>query len=137
MKEVVLQKILSIQRCVSRAREERALAGDAFRDDFSRQDAALLNVTRACEQAIDLANHLVREKQLGMPATSAESFLLLERAGIVPADLRRRLAAMVGFRNTAVHQYAELNLAIAEHVIAAGLDDLLAFTDAVLSHAGE
>jgi uncharacterized protein YutE (UPF0331/DUF86 family) len=134
MTSVVVQKIQSIQRCVSRAREEYKRAGIAFREDHTRQDAALLNVTRACEQSIDLANHLVREEQLGLPASSAESFELLERAGILSAGLRRRLGAMVGFRNTAVHQYTELDLDIVEHVIQTGLDDLLALTDAVLQH---
>ena len=132
MRELVIQKVQSIQRCVMRAREERERAGDAFRDDYTRQDAALLNVTRACEQSIDLANHIVREGQLGIPASSADCFLLLERAGIIPAELRRRLTAMVGFRNTAVHQYAEVDLDIVERVIQTGLEDLLTFTDAVL-----
>jgi len=40
---------------------------------------------------------------------------------------------MVGFRNVAVHQYDDLNLDIVEAVITSGLDDLLAFTDAVLA----
>jgi uncharacterized protein YutE (UPF0331/DUF86 family) len=97
MTDVVVQKIQSIQRCVSRAREEYEQAGSAFRDDHTRQDAALLNVTRACEQSIDLANHLVRDEQLGLPSSSAESFELLERAGILAPGLRRRLGAMVGF----------------------------------------
>ncbi len=43
---------------------------------------------------------------------------------------------MVGFRNVAVHQYEELDLAIVEAVIASGLDDLIAFTDGVLALLG-
>jgi len=35
---------------------ERASAGDAFRSDFSREDAAVMNVVRACEATIDLTN---------------------------------------------------------------------------------
>ncbi|MDP2360555.1 MAG: DUF86 domain-containing protein [bacterium] len=122
------QKIQSIQRCVKRARQERSAAGSGFRVDWTRQDAALLNITRACEQAIDLANHVVRERGLGIPATSAESFLLLERDHVIEATLRRSLAAMVGFRNTAVHQYMELDLDIVDWVITEGLDDVLTFT---------
>ena len=51
--DVVINKIQSIQR----AREVYAKADD-FAHDFSRQDAAILNITRACEQSIDLANHI-------------------------------------------------------------------------------
>jgi uncharacterized protein YutE (UPF0331/DUF86 family) len=131
LSDVALLKIQSIHRCIRRARQEHRAAGAGFRDDFTRQDAALLNVTRACEQAMDLANHIVRVRSLGVPATSAESFQLLEQADVIPADLRRRLAAMVGFRNTAVHQYTELDLDIVEWVITQGLDDVLALTAAI------
>jgi len=134
LSDVALLKIQSIQRCIRRARQEHRAAGGRFREDFTRQDAALLNVTRACEQAMDLANHVVRVASLGLPSTSAESFQLLEQAQVIPADLRRRLVAMVGFRNTAVHQYTELDLDITEWVITQGLDDLLALTDAVAAH---
>jgi hypothetical protein len=52
---IAARKIATIERCVGRAREELAQAGASFRDDHTRQDAAVLNVTRACEAAIDLA----------------------------------------------------------------------------------
>jgi len=48
-------------------------------------------------------------------------------------SLQRRVARakMVGFRNLAVHQYQELDLDLVESVIRVGLDDLLAFAEAV------
>ncbi len=133
MNDIVVNKIQSIQRCILRAREELALAGAGFAEDHSRQDAAVLNVTRACEQAIDLANHVVRVRRLGIPVSSADAFDLLARAGIVPRDLAERLRRMIGFRNVAVHAYQELDLAIVEAVIRTGLDDLVALGDAVLA----
>jgi len=45
--DVVLNKAATIERCVGRAREEYAAAGDAFALNFSRQDAAILNIQRA------------------------------------------------------------------------------------------
>ena len=73
MNDVVTNKAASIQRCVKRAREELAAAED-FDSDYTRQDAAILNIARACEQTIDLANHVVRTKKLGVPTDSGESF---------------------------------------------------------------
>ncbi len=58
--DVMINKIQSIQRCIFRAKEEYQLAGNAFENDFSRQDAAILNITRACEQTIDLADYLIK-----------------------------------------------------------------------------
>lgn len=80
MNDVVVNKIQSIQRCVRRAREELAAGSKEFDTNFTRQDAAVLNVLRACEQSIDLANHVIKTHKLGIPTSSGESFDLLAAA---------------------------------------------------------
>jgi uncharacterized protein YutE (UPF0331/DUF86 family) len=132
VKDIVVNKVQSIQRCIIRAREELERAGSGFREDYTRQDAAILNITRASEQAIDLANHLIKIHKMGIPTSSRESFDLLERQGVIPNDLAARLRKMIGFRNTAVHQYQQLNIDIVIEIIQSGLDDLVAFTDAIM-----
>lgn len=131
MNDVVINKVESIQRCVQRARTEYAAASD-FAADYTRQDAAVLNVTRACEQAIDLANYVIRQRKLGIPKDSGESFDLLASAQIIDRKLAAKLKRMVGFRNTAVHQYQELDIAIVAAVIRGGLDDLVTYCDRLL-----
>lgn len=131
MNEIVAQKIASLQRCVSRAREEAARAGGAFAADFTAQDAAILNVIRACETAIDLANMLIRKRRLGIPTESRDSFTILVRERLLEPESGARLEKMVGFRNLAVHRYRELDMKIVEVVIRDRLDDLLAFAETV------
>lgn len=128
---IVARKLATLERCVTRAREEYELAGDRFRNDFTHQDAAVLNVTRACESAIDLANMAIRKHRLGVPADARESFALLERGGLISADQSARLQRMVGFRNIAVHQYQDLNIDIVESVIRDGLEDLVGFAEGI------
>lgn len=132
MKDIVVNKVQSIQRCIIRAREELERAGTGFREDYTRQDAAILNITRACEQALDLANHIIKTHKMGIPTSSRESFDLLERQGVIPNNLAAKLRKMIGFRNTAVHQYQQLNIDIGIEIIQSGLDDLIAFTDAIM-----
>lgn len=131
MNDAVIQKIVSLQRCVARAREAHAEAGSRFQADQNLQDAAVLNVIRACDTAIDLANMVIRARRLGIPATTRESFLILGREKLIEPTLAQQLAKMVGFPNLAVRQYQELNLDIVEAVIRTGLDDLLSFADDV------
>jgi uncharacterized protein YutE (UPF0331/DUF86 family) len=129
--DVGAQKITSLQRCVARAREAYAAAGPAIRTNYNLQDAAILNVIRACDVALDLANMAIRKRHFGIPNESRDSFAILVREGIITPDLGDRLKRMVGFRNLAVHQYRELNLDILDAVIHNNLDDLLAFAQAV------
>ena len=133
MNEVLAQKVTSLQRCVARAREARAEAGANFRSSYNLQDAAVLNVIRACDTAIDLANMLIRRRRLGIPNESRESFAILSREKAIPVDLGDRLQKMVGFRNVAVHQYRDLDIDIVEAVIARDLDDLLGFAQMILA----
>jgi uncharacterized protein YutE (UPF0331/DUF86 family) len=129
--DVGAQKITSLQRCVARAREAYAAAGAEVRSNYNLQDAAILNVIRACDVAIDLANMSIRKRHLGIPNESRDSFAILVRANIIAPDLGDRLKRMVGFGNLAVHQYRELNLDILDAVIRNNLDDLLGFAQAV------
>jgi uncharacterized protein YutE (UPF0331/DUF86 family) len=136
MNDVVINKIQSIQRCVRRAREEYQADRDGFATNYTRQDAAMLNVLRACETAIDLANHVIRTHKLGIPVYSADSFRLLRAEHIIDARLAERMERMVGFRNTVVHQYAEVDIRIVEAVIVSELDELLAFADRIQEYTG-
>lgn len=134
MNDIVLNKIQSIQRCVQRARQEYAADPDSFDTNFTRQDAAILNVLRACEQSIDLANHVIKSSRLGIPTSSGESFDLLQVAGVIEPELSERLQKMVGFRNTVVHHYQRIDTQIVRLVIVSGLDDLIRFGDKVLTY---
>jgi hypothetical protein len=60
MNDIAINKIQSIQRCTLRAREEYRYDPGGFDTNYTRQDAAVLNILRACEQAIDLANHIIK-----------------------------------------------------------------------------
>ena len=131
IEDVLIRKITSLQRCVARARDLRRRAGVGFATSFDLQDAAVLNVLRACETSIDLANMLLRQDRLGIPSESREAFGILVREQRIAADLGGRLQKMVGFRNVTVHQYRTLEPEIVAAVIDSGLDDLLTFAEVV------
>jgi uncharacterized protein YutE (UPF0331/DUF86 family) len=135
--DVVLNKAATIERCVARAREEYVAAGAGFATNFSRQDAAVLNIQRACEAALDLGQHLIRRDKLGVPQSARNVFDLLAQAGRIDAALAEALKKMVGFRNIAVHDYQTLLLPITVSVITEHLDEFLQLTAALLKHDGQ
>jgi uncharacterized protein YutE (UPF0331/DUF86 family) len=130
MNEVLLNKKASIERCVAQVQTFYALKGLVpFEEDYLRQDAITMNLQRACELTIDMANHLVKIRKLGLPQDSRESFVLLQQADLISAEQSRALQAMVGFRNTVVHDYRRVNLSIVVEVIEERLGELLAFAN--------
>ena len=122
MNDVLLNKCATITRCLQRIAEE---FNDevAFRQNYTQQDSVILNLQRACEASIDIANHLVRRYQLGIPQNSRDSFALLHQAHLLDADLALRLQKMIGLRNVAVHDYQALNLEIVISVVKHHLGD--------------
>lgn len=130
--DVLINKAASIERCVARAREEYAANPQGFATDFTRQDAAILNIQRACEAALDMGQHLIRRERLGVPQSARDVFALLARAGWIDAALADHLKRMVGFRNIAVHDYQALQLPITVSIITSHLDDFLAYSRAIL-----
>jgi uncharacterized protein YutE (UPF0331/DUF86 family) len=124
---VIVAKAAIIERCIGRARQELAASVD-FANDHTRQDAAILNIERACDAAIDISDRVVRLRGLGAPASARDSLAKLVAARLIAQGLADRLMRMVGFRNLAVHQYQKLDLAIVRAVIEKNLDDLLEFS---------
>jgi uncharacterized protein YutE (UPF0331/DUF86 family) len=130
--DVLINKAATIERCVCRAREEYDRGRDTFATDFTRQDAAILNIQRACEAALDMGQHIVRRERLGVPQSSRDIFALLARGGWIQTELAETMQRMVGFGNIAVHEYQVLQLPITVAIITRHLDDFLLYSKTML-----
>jgi uncharacterized protein YutE (UPF0331/DUF86 family) len=130
--DILLNKAAELNRCLSRIREEYFGHEAEFETELRRQDSVVLNMTRACETSIDLANHVVKIRQLGIPQTSRESFDLLRLAGILSENLSQQMKNMVGFRNIAIHSYARLSFDVIREIVERELGDFEAFEEVIL-----
>lgn len=129
---VIINKCEIIARCLLRAHEEYERSEGAFLTNYSRQDAALLNLERAVQAAIDLAAHVVRKKSLSVPKESRDLFDALLEAKIISAPLCVKMRHMVGFRNLLVHEYQKINIKIVENIIKCNLSDFREFVEAIV-----
>ena len=130
--DVLINKAATIERCVARAREEYFSDPATFASNFTRQDAAILNIQRACEAALDMGQHLIRRDRLGVPQGARDVFALLAQAGRIELLLAEGLQRMVGFRNIAVHDDHTLQLPITVAIIEKHLDGFLHYSKALL-----
>ncbi|NCN71822.1 MAG: DUF86 domain-containing protein [Rhodoferax sp.] len=133
--DVLINKSATVERCMARAREEYERDPTTFATDITRQDAAVLNVQRACEAVLDIGQHLVRREGLGVPQSARDVFELLAQGGWIDVELAQALKRMVAFRNIAVHDYQSLLLPILVSVITQHLGEFLDFTQTVLKRA--
>lgn len=130
--DIILNKAANIERCLARGSEEYVGHAAELETSFTRQDAIVLNLLRACKASIDLAMHVVRIKRLGIPQTSRDAFDLLYRATVIDQSLAERMKRMVGFRNIAIHNYQVMDLGILRAIIEQRLNDFREFTAVLL-----
>jgi uncharacterized protein YutE (UPF0331/DUF86 family) len=135
MDEVLLGKAAIIERCLKRIDEEYRGHEDELSTNYTRQDAIVLNLQRACEASIDAAMHLVRIHRLGIPTESRQAFDFLVKAGRLDETLGRKLSAMVGFRNIAVHNYQDIDVDILRRILVERQGDLKVFAALLIGHA--
>lgn len=122
---VILNKSAIIERSLRRMKEEYAYNYDL--DNYTHIDAMILNIERACQAAIDLAQHLVAVHHAGMPQTSADAFILLHKAKIISEETSRSMIGMTGFRNVAIHEYQELEIEVLRAIATKEYKSLIQF----------
>ncbi|WP_299729346.1 DUF86 domain-containing protein [uncultured Endozoicomonas sp.] len=132
MDDVILNKHTIIGRSLKRVAEEYHGKEGTIATDFAQQDSVILNIQRVCQAVQDIANRVIRLKQLGVPKSARESFSLLADSKTIPPELAETLTKMVGFRNIAVHEYQKLNIDILRAVIDKHLSELKKFADLML-----
>lgn len=133
MSQVIINKLATIKRCLERIRLVYT-SEEEFRADFTKQDSIILNLQRACEACIDIANVLIRQQLLGIPQSARQSFELIANVHIIEKDTAEALMKMVGLRNIAVHDYQKLNIDILIAVINKHLVDFETFSAEIAAH---
>ncbi|HAK89942.1 MAG TPA: transcriptional regulator [Nitrospiraceae bacterium] len=129
--DIILAKTGNIQRCLRRIREATDLNPDSL-DEIDKQDIFVLNLQRAVEAAIDIAAHIVASEGLGLASTIKDNFKFLSEAGIIDENIFKKMQAMVGFRNIAVHDYQSIDVAILKSILTDNLKDIEEFYAVIL-----
>lgn len=132
-RDLALAKMATVERCLARVRSAAGADG-ALLGDQNALDAAVLNLQRAIQAAIDLAAHVVAARRLGLAASLKETFTLMREGSLLDPALCDDLVRMVGFRNIAVHDYQAIDPAILRSIVRDHLGDLEAFLAAVAPH---
>ncbi len=129
-RDIALAKIAAIDRCLDRIATTRSASGRGL-SPADAEDIALLNIQRAIQAAIDLAQHVIATEGYELPDSLGHTFVVLARRDVIDAQLGERLRRMVGFRNVLVHEYQALDPAIVDSILSDHLVDLRLLCSAV------
>ena len=111
--DVVLSKINVIKNCMMAI--EKATAKE--KDEEFQLSIYELNLQRAIQACIDLANIVIAKEGLGLPNSYRQSFEILNKHQVIEDKLSSRLVSMVGFRNISVHDYGQIKPEIVRSIV--------------------
>ena len=132
-RELVLRKVAALEGYLTELDEFRHITVEAYRADRKTQRIVERTLHLAIETCLDLAEHLIADRRLRVPASHAEAFEILREAGLITDPLAASLMQMARFRNILVHDYARIDAERVVRILAADLGDLGGFKQAVLN----
>jgi uncharacterized protein YutE (UPF0331/DUF86 family) len=130
--DVVLAKASNVRKTVAAIRLVNGPENGGV-SDWIRMDATVLNLQRAVEALLDLANHLISANGWELPRDGRHAFSILSGHGLLSGADLALARAMVGFRNVAVHDYAALDPEIVRGIVRDRLGDLEGLVDGLLA----
>ena len=125
--EVVLNKLEGLRRCLTRIQDKTPESFELLAKDYDLQDIIVLNLERAIQTCVDIALHIISNREIAVPDTMAKAFSTLREEGLLDKATAECMSRSVGFRNTAVHAYQELDWEIIYSIITERLGDFKSF----------
>jgi uncharacterized protein YutE (UPF0331/DUF86 family) len=123
-REIFSRRLDALHGYLARLRAFRDVDEAEFLREAALHDLAARYLHLAVEACLDLANHWIADRSLPTPDANRDTFTILEHAGEIAPELAERLRGWAGFRNILVHEYLEIDHAIAYRAIREELDDL-------------
>ena len=128
--DIVLSKINIIKNCLMAI--EKATLKE--KDPDFLISIYEINLQRAVQACIDLANVIIAKEGLGLPNSYRQSFEILQKHQIIDGAVCSKMASMVGFRNISVHDYGEIKPEIVHSIVKNHLVDFETFYEIVVIH---
>jgi uncharacterized protein YutE (UPF0331/DUF86 family) len=128
---VLAERAMAVERHLARVAARLPRSAEDLQPATDASDAVVLHLWQATQIVIDLAMTASVVFALGTPASYADAFRKLQRAGIVSADLADRLVRAAGFRNLVAHAYESLDMRRVHQAASDGPSDLRRFVAAL------
>ncbi len=128
--DIILSKINIIKNCIMAI--EKATLKEKESDFLI--SIYEINLQRAVQACIDLANTVIAKEGLGLPNSYRQSFEILEKHNVIAYEMAAKMKSMVGFRNISVHDYGVIKPEIVHSIVENHLVDFESFYTVVLSH---
>jgi uncharacterized protein YutE (UPF0331/DUF86 family) len=122
--EVIRKRLNKLDEYLSILYNLRKYSFDDFTSDPERYGSAERFLHLSIEAILDVGNHVIADLGLGIVNWYSDIPAILEKNGYIDSDMENELLQMIGFRNTLVHDYLEIDRSIVYDVLQNHLEDI-------------
>ena len=122
--EVIRKRLNKLDEYLSILHKLRKYSLDDFVGDPEHYGSAERFLHLAIEAILDMGNHVIAESDLGIVNWYSDIPSILARKGYIDSDLEKKWLQMIGFRNTLVHDYLEIDRGIVYDILENHLEDI-------------
>lgn len=130
--EKITNKIIQLDEYLGILKQIGKTDKDAFINDKILIGSAKYYLQVSIEVCLDIASHIIASERFRAPKDYADSFTVLNEAGIISSDLCKQLRQMAKFRNRLVHLYSEIDNEYIYGFIQSDLDDITQFKNNII-----
>jgi uncharacterized protein YutE (UPF0331/DUF86 family) len=123
-KEVLRKRLNKLDEYLGFLEKVRLYSYDAFVSDPEHYGSAERFLHLAIEAINDIGNHIISDDELGTVNWYSDIPTILSENGIITPGMKEIWVRMIGFRNTLVHAYIEIDRKIVYDVLQNNLGDI-------------
>ena len=128
--EVIRKRLNKLDEYLSILKKLQKYNLEEFISDPEHYGSAERFLHLSIEAITDIGNHIVAEMNLGLVNWYSDIPILLSEKGIITEDLKEVWIRMIGFRNTLVHEYIDIDRKIVYEILQNNLKDIEALKKA-------
>ena len=131
-KLLIGRKISEMETYLNQIREFSKISVTAYRNDWKTQRIVERTLQMLIELCIDIANHMISDKEMRVPTNYADTFKVLMENRVIGKSLFSTMEKMAKFRNLIVHQYEKIDPAIVVSILRKDIEDFEKYKKALL-----
>ena len=123
--EVIRRRLNKLDEYLHILQRMKSYSFEEFRSEPEIYGSCERFLQLAIEATLDVGNRLIADLNLGAVNWYRDIPILMESNGYINTQLKERWIRMIGFRNTLVHDYLEIDRKIVYEVLQNNLDDIV------------
>jgi len=107
-RDLLATRVAKIREQLRHLTRLEVLSREDFLASTTEQHAVERELQIAIEACLDIGHHVISREGLRRPGDYRDVFAVLREAGVIQAEVGRRLEDMASFRNRLVHGYLDV-----------------------------